>query len=405
MKNWKVNILGFDKEKKLFFDEMYISFDESINYMARQPQECVIYEDKTDYLMLPTFADLHNHIPQWQFTGIGDGVLLDWLNNYTFPAEKLFEDGEHAKKVIEDFIKKNLSVGITASMSFVTIHKKAAEIALKLAENFNFELFAGMVLMNQNAPEYLLQDTDKALSDAEELAKKYGNKFVITPRFAITCTNELMEKSAAIAREYGLYIQTHINENKGEIEFTKELFNKEYIDIYYDAGVLTSKTVLAHCIHMTERDYKLMRKTDSKAVHCPVSNRFLTSGFAKVKKLLDEGIEVFLGNDVAGGPFLPMQQVIADASMISNFEGQVDLKEFFAMATYKAFEFLNINAGIFAEKKDATFQLIRMDRYTVQLEVLEKLGRLTPDNILKLVIFNNLTFLSDEVYIKGMKVI
>ena len=120
---------------------------------------------------------------------------------------------------------------------------------------------------------------------------------ILTPRFAPSCTSESMHGLGALAKTHDLPIQTHISENKGEIALVADLFPESgsYANVYDQHGLLTKKTILAHAVHLSEGEAKLIAHRGAKVSHCPCSNSSLTSGAARVKWLWEKGIDVGLG--------------------------------------------------------------------------------------------------------------
>ncbi len=402
-KLWKIWVLDFNDEGELIFEKKVVKFDEK--FLPVDIDEEHLAQDMSEYLILPTFADLHLHIPQWQFTGIGSGTLLNWLNTYTFPAEKLFEDKTIAYTTARSLLSKLLQTGTTAAVTFVSIHKSAVEEAFYAAKDLNFSLFAGKVLMDQNAPDFLLEDTYKAIEEAAELSEKFGRQHVITPRFAITCSEKLMEKAAFLARKYNLIIQTHMDENVDEIKTTESMYGKPYYKVYEETGLLTPNTLLAHCIHTPKQALETLAKYSSKIVHCPSSNMFLKSGLFNFKTS-SNFTTVFIGSDIAGGPNPTMWHTLQQAVYVnklisqSNEELEVSITELFKSATYKAFEFLGLNEGRIKENFKANFQLVDLRPFEIQLSTLEKLGKLTSQNVLQLLIMNY-PLSNPKTFIKG----
>lgn len=142
---------------------------------------------------------------------------------------------------------------------------------------------------------------------------------IITPRFAPSCTSELMHSLGALQKETGLPVQTHISENKPECALVKEMFPDydSYTEVYDGHGLLTSKTILAHAIHLSEKEVDLIKERESKISHCPASNSAITSGTAKIRMLLNKGVEVGLGTDMSGGYSPSILDAVRQASLVS----------------------------------------------------------------------------------------
>lgn len=166
--------------------------------------------------------------------------------------------------------------------------------------------------MDRLSPEYYRDESvSSAIRDSRaciEHVRKIDPDFslitpVVTPRFAPSCTDEVLIELGKLHREANVPVQTHISENKSEIELARKLFpkSKSYTHVYDDYGLLTERTILAHCIHLGPEERELIRLRKAKVSHCPASNTALTSGRAKVRELIEEGVDVGLGTDVSGG--------------------------------------------------------------------------------------------------------
>ena len=143
---------------------------------------------------------------------------------------------------------------------------------------------------------------------------------IITPRFAISCTDELLSELGKLAREHpGILIQTHISENASEIAYTRQLFPNapHYAGVYDTHGLLREGTVLGHACHLTEEEVKLVKERNAGIAHCPTSNFNIRSGMANVGKYLDQGIKVGLGTDCSGGYCPSILRTLQDACVTS----------------------------------------------------------------------------------------
>ncbi|KAI9873191.1 MAG: hypothetical protein M1830_000737 [Pleopsidium flavum] len=142
---------------------------------------------------------------------------------------------------------------------------------------------------------------------------------IITPRFAPSCTSKLLKQLGQLALEADILSQTHISENKNEIELVKRLFPdaEHYAGVYDDYGLLTPRMILAHAVHLSAEERRLIKMRKAKISHCPISNTALSSGLCPVRQLLDDGITVGLGTDVSGGYSPSILEAARQASMVS----------------------------------------------------------------------------------------
>ena len=307
-------------------------------------------ENFGDMLIIPGFVDIHLHAPQYENLGLGlDKELMPWLDAYTFPEEAKFADTAYAKRVYERFVYDIWESGTTRAAVYGTIHKDATEMLCNLFHDNNMGAAVGKVNMDRNCPEGLREDTAKSLSDTEAFINKVTGysllvKPVITPRFALACSDMLMAGLGKLARVYNLPIQSHLSENKKEIQFVAELYKNEanYASVYDRFGLLDGgKTIMAHCVHNTDDEIGLLKRKDVFVAHCPVSNIDLSSGLAPVKRYLSYGLRVGIGSDISGGHTLFMPKCVTAAietsktySMaIDDQYGNLSLTEAFFLAT------------------------------------------------------------------------
>ncbi|MBI2624869.1 MAG: guanine deaminase [Candidatus Nealsonbacteria bacterium] len=283
---------------------------------AKEAREDFPQAEKVDtpdnILITPSFVDAHLHAVQYKIIGTFEGVeLLPWLQKFTWPEESKFAKSDYAEKVFQEFLHDLLRNGTTTAAVYSSIHENAVHALYDISQD-KARLFIGNVLMDQNSPDYLLQKTDDAINVVERLAKKYKDRYVVTPRFAITCSMKLMKSVAAIARKYNCFIQTHLSENKEEVEFVRKLFPdcKNYTDVYYQAGLLGPKSIMGHAIYLSNQELELLRNTNTKIAHCPISNYELLSGRMTVERFLLMGVNFTLGTDIAGGHEISMLGVM-----------------------------------------------------------------------------------------------
>jgi guanine deaminase len=282
------------------------------------------FEDHSQHLILPGFIDLHNHLPQYAFAGLGKGPLLDWLNKYTFPREEIFQNTEYAQKAAKQFFTDLIKAGTTTTVSYSSIHEEATDIIFSEADKIGIRAIIGKVMMDQNAPINLQEKTNESLASTERLIKKWHQKnnrlfYAITPRFAITCTQRLMQEAGHLQKKYDTYLQTHVAENREEVATIKKLFPscRSYLDVYDKAGLLGPKTMLAHGIYLDEEDLKIIQKTQTKIIHCPTSNHFMSSGIMPMCNYINRKIIIGIGTDVAGGYSLSMLHEMRSALEMS----------------------------------------------------------------------------------------
>jgi len=261
-------------------------------------------------LILPSMFDLHTHIPQWPIRGrFVDGVapddprglLLAGLATNVFPAEVRFDDVAYAEHVTRQFMDDCARNGVIGGCAFLTVHPAAARRTLELLpETWR----AGLCLMNQNCPPELRCDAS-ILTEVEQLARDFGDRFVVTDRFAVATTSALRRPAADIAKRYGLMTQTHLNEQVAEkalVEKTLYPQSKSYTHVYLDDGFFDTRAIVAHCIQMTDPEWEILRDRKCVIAHCPTSNRDLGSGVMRLDDVISRAIDYVLCTDVGASP-------------------------------------------------------------------------------------------------------
>ena len=284
-------------------------------------------EDYGDNIIIPGLIDLHIHAPQYAFRGMGmDMQLLDWLNTYAFKEEGKYRDLEYAKKQYSKFVSDVKNSATTRLSIFATLHKDATIMLMDMLEEAGIKAYVGKVNMDRNSPEFLTEDTLKSKEDTiewlEDTKDRYKNiKPILTPRFIPSCTDNLMEEIKQINNIYNIPVQSHLSENKSEIEWVAELHpdTKNYAEAYdkYNLFGKNNKTIMANCVHCPDDELELIKQNNVVVAHCPQSNANLTSGIAPIKNMLSMGINVGLGSDIAAGSSLSIFRAMSDAVQVS----------------------------------------------------------------------------------------
>ena len=278
-------------------------------------------EDYGDALIVQAFADLHLHAPQYPMLGMGmDLPLLDWLNAYAFPTEAGFSDTDYARTVYRRLAQELASHGTTRVCMFSSLHTDATLILMEELENAGITGCVGKVNMDRNAaPGVLEETTETSMRETLRwLDACQGFRHirpVLTPRFTPSCTDELMAFLGKLAAERNLPVQSHLSENGAEMAWVRQLHPDcgQYWETYAKYGLWNDRTVMAHCVWSDERERQAIKDAGVTVVHCADSNQNICSGIAPVRVMLDEGLKVALGSDIAGGDHLDMFDVTASA--------------------------------------------------------------------------------------------
>ncbi len=344
-------VFAQDKTKLTMIPEGYVGVENGrVVFAGEVIPQAFKEEPITDYsgcLVMPGFCDMHTHAPQFENIGLGmDMKLLPWLETLTFPTEHKYKDLSYAEKQYKKAVAELIRQGTTRAVVFATVHLDSAQILLDTMEQAGLCGLAGKVNMDQNCPTYLAESTDVSLAETQAFLEKNKNKTcvkpILTPRFAPSCSKELLAGLGRLAETYDVPIQSHINENLDEIRWVAELFPEaeNYADVYLRNGLLNDKTLMAHCIHMKPEETALFAKKGVMAVHCPHSNANISSGMMPLKTLMDAGVRVGLGSDISGGNAVSMPKTMVLAMQISKLryqmhpeEGFLKLEEAFYLAT------------------------------------------------------------------------
>ena len=279
--------------------------------------------DYSDQLILQGFSDMHLHAPQYPMLGMGmDLPLMDWLKAYTFKTEARFADADFARSAYRRLATELVNNGTTRVCIYSSTHTDATLILMEELERAGVGGYVGKVNMDRNSGECqeLTEESKReTLRWLDESARFSLVRPILTPRFTPSCTNELMRWLGELARERGIYVQSHLSENVKEMELVKELHPdcEQYWETYDKYGLWTNHTVMAHCVHSDAREQQAMIDHNVLCVHCPDSNINICSGFAPVRQMKERGVWVALGSDIAGGAQLPMLSVLTGALRMS----------------------------------------------------------------------------------------
>ncbi len=300
-----------------------------VGAQAEAPDASWPRHDHRGRLVMPGFVDTHVHSPQLDVIASYGTELLDWLNTYTFPAERRYADPAQAEAGAALFLDALLREGTTSAVVFPTVHKVSADRLFAAARQRGMRLIAGKVLMDRHAPDGLRDDVEQAERDCLDLiARWHGTDrlaYAVTVRFAPTSTPEQLAMAGALcAADHTLYMQTHVAENRDEVRWVRELFPqaRSYLDVYARAGLLHPRSVLAHGIWLDDDDRAALRDAGAQVAHSPSSNLFLGSGLFGWREARAAGAAVTLASDVGGGTSLSMPRTMADAYKVQAMAGQ-----------------------------------------------------------------------------------
>ena len=261
--------------------------------------------DATGCAVIPGFVQTHIHLCQTIFRGAADDLsLLDWLKKRVWPMEAAHSASSIAASArlgIAELIKG----GTTCALTMETVNHTAE--VFKVVEETGFRATVGKCMMDKGdeVPRPLREQTTQSIQESVALLDEWHGKadgrirYCFAPRFAVSCTRELLQQVASLAREREVMVHTHASESKTECELVESetgLRNVAYLD---SLGLTGSHVALAHCVHLSDDEIDTLEQTRTNVVHCPSSNLKLGSGIAPIARLLDRDVSVSLGADGA----------------------------------------------------------------------------------------------------------
>jgi guanine deaminase len=296
---------------------------------AGHPDTAATATDLRPWVVLPGLVDLHAHLPQIPNAGLGAGLdLMTWLERYIFPLERGYDEAA-ATRLAPAAWRAFAAAGTTTALVYGAVYAASLDATFRAAEAHGIRAIVGKVMMDRVTydptidPRVIL---DQSLRESASLIERWHGaddgrlRYAVTPRFAVSCTADLLRESAALARATGAYWQTHLSEDRGEIAEVARLFPDaiDYLDIYDRAGGLGERTVLAHAVHLSDREVGRLVESGAHVAHCPASNLFLASGVMPLGRYLEAGMSIGLGSDVAAGPDLSIFTAMRVGSYAQN---------------------------------------------------------------------------------------
>lgn len=305
--------------------------------------------DYGDRMIIPGFSDLHLHAAQYLQCGMGmTKQLLEWLTDYTFDLEKEFQNEDFAKEVYSRFADDLVAHGTLSSCIFASSSTEGTEVLFEVLKKKGIRALVGKVNMERNAPDFIIESTEKSIEGTRYLIEKYKDeklvKPIITPRFAPTSTEESLKMLGELAEKYNLPVQSHVDENIDEVKWVSELYpdSKNYLGVYEQYGLLNN-TVMAHAIYLNDDEIEIAKKNNVILVHCPDSNINVRSGIMPIRKYLNLGLKIGLGSDIAGGHKIGLNEAIVRAIQLSKLYS-MDHPEYPPLSVSEAF-YLGTRAG------------------------------------------------------------
>jgi guanine deaminase len=279
-------------------------------------------------IIMPGFIDTHIHYPQTDMIASPASGLLPWLEKWTYPTERKFEDMDHAREVAHFFLEELLRCGTTTAMVYCTVHSQSVEAFFAESETRGTRMAAGKVMMDRNSPEFLRDTAEHGARDSEELIRKWHNNgrqmYALTPRFVPTSTPAQLRCAGELATAYpDTFVQTHVAENADEVAWVRSLHPeaRSYLDVYDRCGLMRERAIFAHCIWLDDIDRVRMSDMGSAAALCPTSNLFLGSGLFDFARADAVRMPLSLATDVGGGTSFSMLRTMNELHKVARMGG------------------------------------------------------------------------------------
>ena len=282
--------------------------------------------DVRPLVLMPGLVDLHAHLPQLPNAGLGSGLdLLTWLDRYIFPLERAY-DRSVAERQAPAAWRAFAAAGTTTVVAYAALWADSTDAAFAAAEEHGIRAVIGKVMMDRITYDTEIDPgeiLETSLRQSDELASRWHGRddgrlsYAFTPRFAVSCSAEMLRESASLASRHGAYWQTHLSEDDGEIDEVRRLFPgaRDYLDVYERAEALGPRALLAHAVHLSDGEVTRLASSGSRIAHCPASNLFLSSGMMPIAEYRAAGIAIGLGSDVAAGPEVSIFSVMRAAAV------------------------------------------------------------------------------------------
>ena len=286
----------------------------SVGPAAARPAEADAAIDLRPWVVMPGMVDLHAHLPQFPNAGVGFALdLLTWLDRLTFPTERAWADPAVAERLAPAIFSAFAAAGTTTVLAYGAVYEAAMDASFRAAEAHGIRAILGKVMMDRVTYDPIIEPStilERSLRESADLISRWHGAddgrlgYAVTPRFAISCSAEMLRESASLAAATGAWWQTHVSEDTLEVAEVRRLFPDalDYVDVYDRAGGLGERTVLAHAIHLSDRELARLVETGTRVAHCPASNLFIGAGVMPLARYLEAGLAVGLGSDLSGGP-------------------------------------------------------------------------------------------------------
>jgi guanine deaminase len=319
-------------------------------------------------LILPGFVDAHLHFVQADVIASAGAQLLDWLERYTFPAERRMLAPEHAAEVARFFLDELLRNGTTTALVYATAHLPPVDAFFAEAERRGLRMICGRSLMDRDGPEDLRDTAARGYEESSALIERWHGRgrlrCAVAPRWAPGSTEEQLRLAARLLDEHdGLVLHSHVAENRDEVALAARRFpgRRSYLDVYDSFGLLRERAVYAHGIWIDDADRARLAATGTAIAFCPTANLFLGSGLFDLAAARAHGVRVCVGTDVGAGTSFGLLRTLSAAYGVSQLRGHtLGALEALHLATRAGAEALGIadRVGSLAVGQEADFVVL-----------------------------------------------
>ncbi|MFN0119712.1 MAG: 5'-deoxyadenosine deaminase [Blastocatellia bacterium] len=301
-------IITLDQENRVFTGHLISEHGRITKLSATSAPAATGFDEVIDgrgRVLLPGFVQTHIHLCQTLFRGAADDMaLIDWLRQRVWPLEAAhtFETLYASARL---GIAELLRGGTTCALTMETVQHTDAVFQAALESGFRATIGKCMMDQGDQVPAALRERTTDSIAESLRLLGHWHGqaggrlRYCFAPRFAVSCTRELLQSVARLSREHDVIVHTHASENLDEIAIVEQATGRRNIQYLDDVGLAAPHVVLAHCIHLDETEMEILRRTGAHVAHCPSSNLKLASGIARIHEMLERGLSVSLGADGA----------------------------------------------------------------------------------------------------------
>jgi guanine deaminase len=392
-------------------------------FLGKKPRSQPIrWQFSPSVAIFPGLIDLHTHAPQYPVVARARGQLLDWLHRYIFPREKTFT-GPPGQREAAAFFPELARHGTTTAVVYAAIYEDSCDAAFASAAELGLRVILGKMMMDVGTYGHLQprKVISVSLLESERLCRKWHGRadglleYALSPRFALACSERLMQEAAALAKQFGCYIQTHLAETREECERVRHMFPacRDYTDVYEKCGLVGPKTIFGHGIYLSERERAALVAAGSAVAHCPTANLFLSSGIMPLGEHKAAGMKIGLGTDVAAGPELNLWQVMRSAIESQKARSFADptvtvptTAHVLHLATQGAAEALGKGSmiGSFDIGKEADITVMDLSALLPYRGSAMKIEELSSDDILNLCVYRGGPHGVRETFVRGRSV-